>query len=110
MIAGCAAVVAVLAVAGVGWYTHRSVACTINGVDREAQIGSSVEDIISLGYVYPAYGNLVSISVEGETPEVLVSGGGNPYTLEVNGEPVDIDTYKLRPDDNLIFTNGTDVI
>ncbi len=107
-LAGCAAA-ALVGVAGFGWYTHRAVACTVNGEPREAPIGSSAKEIVSRGYASPKAGNLVSICVEGETPEVLVQGGGNPYTLTVNGEAVDVDSYKLQENDVLEFANGTDV-
>lgn len=107
-LAGAAAAVLVGA-AGIGWYTHRAVACTVNGEPREAPIGSSAQEIVSRGYASPKAGNLVSICAEGETPEVLVQGGGSPYTLTVNGEAVDVDSYRLQENDVLEFANGSDV-
>ena len=42
-------------------------------------------------------------------PMWLERGAGNPYTLCVNGEPVDVDTCgTLRESDVLEFINGTD--
>ena len=108
MAAGGAAAVALLGVGGALWYTHRAVACTIDGKVRELPIGLSVQDIVSRGYASPVAGNLVSICADGEIPDVLERGAGNPYTLCVNGEPVDVSTYKLREGDVLEFINGTD--
>ena len=99
---------AVLGVAGATWYTHRAVACTIDGKVRELPVGASVQDIINRGYASPVAGNLVSICEEGEVPDVLEKGAGNPYTLTVNGEPTDVSTYKLKEGDLLEFINGTD--
>ena len=95
-------------VGGALWYTHRAVACTIDGKVRELPIGLSVQEIVSRGYASPVSGNLVSICADGEIPDVLERGAGNPYTLCVNGEPVDVSTYKLREGDVLEFINGTD--
>ena len=108
MAAGGAAAVALLGVGGALWYTHRAVACTIDGKVRELPIGLSVQEIVSRGYASPVAGNLVSICADGEIPDVLERGAGNPYTLCVNGEPVDVSTYKLREGDVLEFINGTD--
>ena len=106
---GGIAVAAVAGIAGVGWWTHRAVACTVNGSPREAPIGSTADELIKRGYAYPSPGNLVSICGEGEVPEVLTKGGGTPYTLTVNGAPVDVATYRLGENDQLEFSNGTDV-
>lgn len=40
---------AVLGLAGTAWYTHRAVACTVNGSVRMAPVGSTAQDIINLG-------------------------------------------------------------
>jgi peptidoglycan-N-acetylglucosamine deacetylase len=105
--AGIAA--AVLGVAGAVWYTHRAVACTIDGKVNELPVGLSASDIVSRGCASPSNGNLVSICEDGEVPTVLEKGAGNPYTLCVNGEPTDTDTYRLADGDVLEFINGTDV-
>lgn len=107
--AGGAAAAVVLGAVGVTWFVNRAVAFTVNGEPREAPRGSKAADIIKRGYASPVAGNLVSIAAEGETPEVLKAGGGNPYTLTVNGEPVDPETYRLAAGDVLEFSNGTDV-
>lgn len=99
---------AALGIAGATWYTHRAVACTIDGKVRELPVGLSVQDIIDRGYASPVSGNLVSICEEGQIPDVLEKGAGNPYTLTVNGEPTDVSTYKLKEGDLLEFINGTD--
>lgn len=100
---------AVLGLAGTAWYTHRAVACTVNGKVQTMPIGSSAYDVINRGFAAPADGNLVSVCAAGEAPEVLERGGGNRYTLHVNGMEVDIDTYRLSENDVLEFFNGTDV-
>lgn len=98
-----------LGLAGTMWYTHRAVACTVNGKVQTMPIGSSAHDVINRGFATPADGNLVSVCAAGEVPEVLERGGGNRYTLHVNGMEVDIDTYRLSENDVLEFFNGTDV-
>ena len=98
-----------LGLAGTMWYTHRAVACTVNGKVQTMPIGSSAHDVINRGFAAPADGNLVSVCAAGEVPEVLERGGGNRYTLHVNGMEVDIDTYRLSENDVLEFFNGTDV-
>lgn len=100
---------AVLGLAGTAWYTHRAVACTVNGKVQTMPVGSSAQDVINRGFAAPADGNLVSVCAAGEVPEVLERGGGNRYTLHVNGMEVDIDTYRLSENDVLEFFNGTDV-
>lgn len=94
---------------GVSWYTHRAVACTIDGTPREAPVGSTAADLVDRGYAYPKAGNMVSIAEEGETPAVLQQGGGEPYTLTVNGQPVNPETWRLAEGDEISFTNGSDV-
>ncbi len=100
---------AAMGAVGLTWFFHRMVTFTVNGTTREAPRGSSVADIIARGYAYPVYGNLVSIAEDGETPSVIEFYVGNPYTLTVNGTPVDIDTYRLSAGDVLEFSDGTDV-
>lgn len=94
---------------GVSWYTHRAVACTVNGTAREAPVGADVSELIERGYAYPKSGNLVAISLEGETPIVLQEGGGEPYSVTVNGELVDPATWRLSEGDDVVFANGGDL-
>ena len=104
-IAGLAA----LGLAGTAWYAHRAVACTVNGSVRTAPIGSTAQDIINLGYAHPSNGNLVAVCAEGEVPEILEQGSGERYTLRVNGEEVDVDTYRLAENDVVDFWSGADI-
>lgn len=106
---GAAAGAALLGVGGAVWYTHRAVACTIDGKVNELPVGLSAQDIVNRGCASPSAGNLVSICQDGEVPTVLQKGGGNPYTLCVGGVPVDVDSYRLSEGDVLEFINGTDV-
>lgn len=100
---------AILGLAGTAWYAHRAVACTVNGSVCTAPVGSSAQDIINLGYAHPSNGNLVAVCAEGEVPEILEQGSGERYTLRVNGEEVDVDTYRLAVNDVVDFWNGADI-
>ena len=68
-----------LGLAGTMWYTHRAVACTVNGKVQTMPIGSSAHDVINRGFAAPADGNLVSVCAAGEVPEVLERGGGRRW-------------------------------
>ena len=107
--AGGVAVVAALGVVGGMWLTHRAVACTVNDSPREAPRGSTAADLIKRGYAAPSAGDLVSIPDENGDVEVLEAGGGDPYTLTVNGGQVDPATYRLSDGDVLEFADGADV-
>ena len=98
-----------LGLAGTAWHAHRAVACTVNGSVRTAPIGSTAQDIINLGYAHPSNGNLVAVCAEGEVPEILEQGSGERYTLRVNGEEVDVDTYRLAENDVVDFWSGADI-
>ena len=100
---------AALGLAGTVWYAHRAVACTVNGSVRTAPIGSTAQDIINLGYAHPSNGNLVAVCAEGEVPEILEQGSGERYTLRVNGEEADVDTYRLAENDVVDFWSGADI-
>lgn len=108
-VAGAAAGAVVLGAAGVAWFTHRAVACTVNGSVREAPTGAKAQDLVDRGYAYPSAGNLVSIPDADGNVEVLTVGGGNPYTVTVNGEVVDRASWRLSEGDVIEFSNGTDV-
>ena len=99
-----------LATAGIGWWTHRAVACTVNGEPRVLPIGCSADEVIGRGFASPRAGNLVSICADGEKPQILTAGAGQPFTLAVNGEQVDLETYRLSENDALSFTNGSDIV
>ena len=107
--AGGAAAALALGAVGVTWFLNRAVACTVNGSPREAPRGSTAADLVKRGYAAPSAGNLVSIPDENGSVEVLEIGGGDPYTLTVNGEQVDPATYKLSDGDVLEFADGADV-
>ena len=107
--AGGAAAALALGAVGVAWFLNRAVACTVNGSPREAPRGSSAADLIGRGYANPSAGDLVSIPDEQGNVEVLQAGGGDPYTLTVNGEQVDPASYRLADGDVLEFADGGDV-
>lgn len=98
-----------LGLAGALWYANRAVACTVNGKVRTAPAGSGAQDIVNLGFAAPHNGNLVAVCAEGEVPEVLEQGCGGRYTLRVNGEAADVDTYRLAEGDILEFADGGDI-
>lgn len=100
---------AALGLAGTARYAHRAVACTVNGSVRTAPIGSTAQDIINLGYAHPSNGNLVAVCAEGEVPEILEQGSGERYTLRVNGEEADVNTYRLAENDVVDFWSGADI-
>ena len=104
-IAGLAA----LGLAGTAWYVHRAVSCTVNGSVRTAPVGSTAQDIVNLGFASPRNGNLVAVCAEGEVPEILEQGSGERYTLRVNGEEADVDTYRLAENDAVDFWSGADI-
>jgi peptidoglycan/xylan/chitin deacetylase (PgdA/CDA1 family) len=113
IVAGCGVVAAAVAgFAGCSWFTHRAVACTVNGSMRKVPIGSSADDIVALGFASPSAGDLLSIETP-EHPSAVVEGGvgqGNPYTLVVNGVEVDRETWRLREGDDVTFVDGEDLI
>lgn len=103
------AALAALGITGAVWYVHRAVACTVNGKVRTMPVSSTAQDVIDAGYAAPSSGNLVAVCPDGETAEILERGGGNGYSLQVNGESVDPGTYRLAEGDVLEFFDGTDV-
>lgn len=110
---GCAVgLVALLGVGGLTWWTHRAVACEVNGTQRNVPVNSTAEELVKRGYASPQAGNLVSIG-DDANPSQVVEGGkgmGNPYTLVVNGEQVDPASYRVKDGDQIEFQNGTDVV
>lgn len=109
IVAGAVAAGAVaLTGAGVTWWNHRAVACEVNGTQRAVKIGATVQEIIDKGFASPRYGNLVSIPDATGNVSVLEQGAGNRYTVSVNGQDVDPDTYRLEANDKVVFTDGTD--
>ena len=108
---GCAVgLVALLGVGGITWWTHRAVACEVNGTQRDVPVSSTAADLIKKGYANPVAGNLISISDDANPAEILQQGGGNPYKLVVNGEEVDPNSYRVSEKDKIEFQNGTDVV
>lgn len=103
-----AAGVVALSGAGVTWWSHRAVACEVNGTQRAVKVGATVQDIIDKGFAAPKYGNLVSIPDATGNVSVLEQGKGNRYTVSVNGQDVDPDTYRLAANDKIVFTDGSD--
>ena len=111
LIAGGAAIagIAALGFGGCAWWTHRAVACEVNGTEHEVPISSPASFLVDKGYANPKNGNLISIpDAEGNT-EVLEVGAGNHYTLRVNDQDVDLDSYRVSQGDKIEFVDGTDV-
>lgn len=110
---GCAiGLVALLGIGGITWWTHRAVACEVNGTQRNVPVDTTAEELIKRGYASPQAGNLVSIGDDANPSEVVEGGKGmgNPYTLVVNGEQVDLASYRVKDGDQIEFQNGTDVV
>lgn len=92
------------------WYAHRQVLCRVDGVQRLAPVGSTAGDLVARGLASPSSGNLVAISAAGEAPEVLRRGGGEPYSIVVNGQPADASSWRLAEGDEVEFRDGADVV
>lgn len=107
--AGVLAGAAVLGLGSLAWWTHRAVSCTVNGTEREVPVGSRADYLLRKGYATPVSGNLVSIADADGKVTTLQYGAGNPYTLQVNGQPADAASYRVAPEDAIEFVNGTDV-
>ncbi len=99
---------ALFGIGGVTWWTHRAIGCEVNGYARTVPVGSGADDLISKGYANPVPGNLMSIANAAGEVTMLEKGGGNPYTMTVNGEQVDPATYRVAEGDTIEFQNGTD--
>lgn len=111
LIAGACALagVGVLAAGGGLWWANRAVACEVNGTEHEVPISSPASFLVEKGYANPQNGNLISIpDAEGAT-KVLEVGAGNHYTLRVNDQDVDLDSYRVGEGDKIEFVDGTDV-
>ncbi len=106
----CLGVAAVVGGTGYAWWTHRAVACEVNGTERSIPVGAPAQKIIEMGYANPQYGNLVSISDATHPATVLKQGGGKSYTLVVNGQETDVDTYRAAEGDTIEFKDGDDVV
>ena len=102
-------VTAVLGVAGFTWWTHRAVQCTVNGSMRMVPLGTSAKSLVNSGYAKPKNGDLVSIKNTNGEVTVLEQGGGKPYTITVNGEARDVDTYGVDENDAVEFHDGENV-
>ena len=111
LIAGACALagVAALGIGGGAWWANRAVACEVDGKEAEMKIGSTADDIIAAGLASPKSGNLISIADADGNTKVLTEGGGNPYTIKVNGQDADPKTYRLSSGDKVEFSDGTDV-
>ncbi len=105
----CAGVAAVIGIGGALWWNGRAVACEIDGTERTMKVGATVQDMIDQGYASPKYGDMLSIADKDGNVEVVKQGGGDSYTVSVNGEQVDASTYRLQANDKVEFTDGADV-
>lgn len=99
-----AAGVSVLTAGGI-LFSRRAVAFEINGAQAKAANHSSIKAIVDKGLIKPKYGNLIDVA-----GDLLEPGKGERYTVSVNGVDLgeDIDSYRLKSGDKLVFTDGVD--
>lgn len=104
----CLGAVGLLGGGGALWYNNRAVACEINGQTHNVKINTPLKELVSQGLVSPKAGNLVSIADLNGNVDILTQGAGNPYTVTVNGQQVDPETYGVQQGDTIVFTDGGD--
>lgn len=96
-------------VASIIWYANRSVEITYNGEAASVRINATIEQYITdngLDAEYDA-GDLLAVN-----DTVLERGGGDRYTVTLNGEPVAADAYAtthLAGGEELTIADGADV-
>lgn len=102
--------VLVLAIVAAGafvfWRFLRPVSVTVNGVQFSYTIGTSVDEIKSDLGISTTPGNLVSVG-----GNVLDEGGGDPYSVTVDGEQLDFEDgsgYRIKGDEEIQIDDGVD--
>lgn len=101
-------VLAAIAAAVIFFVRFRPVSYTVNGSRRSGTINSTAEQIVEDEHLSYTPGNLVSVA-----GELLVDGGGTPFTLTLNGEKLSAEAmaaYGVRDGDVLEFSDGEDVM
>ena len=106
VIVGCAAL---FFVASLIWYLNRSVGITLNGSEASVHIGATIAQVIEdEGFEDSCSpGDLLAVD-----DSVITRGGGERYTVELDGKPVDeadYDTVKLEGGEKLEIHDGSDV-
>lgn len=106
VIVGCAAL---FFLASLIWYLNRSVTITLNGSDASVHIGATIQQVIDdEGFADACRpGNLVAVD-----DSVITRGGGERYTVVLDGEEVDADSYetvKLEGGEELEIGDGGDI-
>lgn len=103
---GVAAGISAISAGGI-LFSRRAVAVEINGAECQAANHSSIKALVDKGLVKPKYGNLVDVA-----GDLLEPGKGERYTVSVNGMDLgeDIDNYRLKSGDKLVFTDGVDKV
>lgn len=106
VIVGCAAL---FFVASLIWYLNRSVGITLNGSDASVHIGATITQVIEdEGFEDSCRpGNLLAVD-----DSVITRGGGERYSVTLDGEEVDPDSYdtvKLEGGEELEIHDGADV-
>ena len=106
VIVGCAAL---FFVASLIWYLNRSVGITLNGSDASVHIGATITQVIEdEGFADSCRpGNLLAVD-----DSVITRGGGERYSVTLDGEEVDPDSYdtvKLEGGEELEIHDGADV-
>ncbi|MDI9590244.1 MAG: polysaccharide deacetylase family protein [Acidobacteriota bacterium] len=98
------AVVAVLALGGLLFWTHRAVAVSVNGSQEKVRINSTLEDVRSALDIVTKPGDYVTVS--GKTIE---KDKGHAFSARVNGKelsPKKADEYRVRGGEEIEITDG----
>ena len=100
------AVVAAFVIAGVLFWTHRSVAVTVNGTGTKIRINSSLASVREETEIATKPGNYISVS-----GNVLEEDKGYVFSAKVDGEELtheQVEEYRVRGGEDIEITDGGD--
>jgi len=99
------AVIIVAALGGYAYYKSLPVKVRVNGIEQILPAGTSTEDLVNQG--------LAQVRVAGDLLAVdgslLEQGGGEGYTVTINGEQSKSGSAKPGNGDDIVFIDGLDV-
>lgn len=107
---GAAAAVLALVAVGVGLYAYFNpapVGVTVNGIALSVSPTITVQQLedeaVAAGMEAPAHGN--HLAIDGS---MLAEGGGEPYTVTIDGAVAGSDSVELHEGSQVVFENGAD--
>ena len=108
MVASIVGLLAIAAFVGgaVLFWTHRSVALTVNGEFQRIQVNSTLQELYEKTGIATNPGNLVSVG-----GNLLEERGGYSFSASVDGEDLTrdaIDDYRIQGNERISFSDGTD--